>query len=285
MVKVIVRERPVVGIALVDTETVEKARSIHDTYPTASAAFGRVVTGALLLSSFLEEGQKVMVQVICEGPVKEIVAEADWAGRVRGYIKRPHIHLELKDGKLDVGRAVGKGTLYVVKDLGLKEPYIGSVPLQTGEIGYDLAYYLAASEQINAAVSLGVYVEKDNSVRASGGFLIHVLPEMDEGTVEYLERRVKALRPVTSMILEGLGPEEILKEVLDLPFDVAEEKKVSYHCPCSRERVLDAIASLGEKDIRELLEKGKTISVSCHFCNRRYRIRRDELISIVGGKG
>ncbi|MHC4278151.1 MAG: Hsp33 family molecular chaperone HslO, partial [Planctomycetota bacterium] len=165
-------EERLLVVGLVDTETVEKARAIHDTRPTASAALGRVISAAVLLSSTLKEDQRVIVQVIGDGPLRGVVAQADWLCRVRGYVKRPHIHLGLKDGKLDVGRGIGKGFLNVIKDLGLKEPYGGTVSLQTGEIATDLAYYLTVSEQIPAAVSLGVYVETDNSVKASGGFMI-----------------------------------------------------------------------------------------------------------------
>jgi molecular chaperone Hsp33 len=172
LLKGMVKNEPLLVVGLVNTETVEKARIIHDTYPTATAALGRVISGSLLLSSILKEGQKVIFQVIGDGPLRGIVAEADWLCRVRGYVKRPHIHLGLKDGKLDVGRGIGKGFLNVIKDLGLREYYRGTVPLQTGEIATDLAYYFNSSEQIPAAVSLGVYVDTDNSVKASGGFMI-----------------------------------------------------------------------------------------------------------------
>jgi len=279
--KGIAKDEPLLVVGLVDTEAVETAKSVHDTYPTASAALGRVMSGALLLSSLLKTGQKVILQAAGDGPLHGIVAEADSAGRVRGYVKRPHVHLGLKDGKLDVGRAVGKGYLNVIKDLGLKEYYRGIVPLQTGEIAMDLAYYLNASEQIPAAVSLGVYVDTDNSVKASGGYLVHPMPGASEDAIERLEKRLKKIRPVSSMILDGMGPREIMEEAAGLPIDVRERKEVSFHCPCSRNRVLDAIAALGKAEIGELVGKSESAKVECHFCRKEYAVSRAELFSLL----
>lgn len=281
LLKGMAKEEPLLVVGLVDTETVEKARSIHDTYPTASAAFGRVISGAILLSSILKEGQRVILQVVGDGPLRGIVAEADWLCRVRGYVKRPHIHLGLKDGKLDVGRAIGTGFLNVAKDLGLREYYHGNVPLQTGEIATDLAYYFRVSEQIPAAVSLGVYVDIDNSVKASGGFMVHALPGVSDETIEYLEERLKGLLPVSSMVLNGLGPKEIMEEAIGLPVEILERKDVFYYCPCNKDRVLDAIVALGEKDMEDLAHKGENVNVQCQFCKTEYAISQEELLSIL----
>jgi molecular chaperone Hsp33 len=200
---------------------------------------------------------------------------------VRGYVKRPHIHLGLKDGKLDVGRAVGKGFLNVIKDLGLREPYQGSVFLQTGEIATDLAYYFNTSEQIPAAVSLGVHVDVDNSVKASGGFMVQVLPGVKDETIEYLEKRLKGLRPVSSMILEGLGPKEIMEEAVGLPVDVLESKEVLYYCPCNKDRVLDTIVTLGKEDMQDIACRGETVEVECQFCKTEYTISQEEILSLL----
>lgn len=281
LLKGMVKGEPLLVVGLVDTGTVEKARLIHDTYPTASAVLGRTISGAILLSSLLKEGQRVILQVVGDGPLKGIVAEADWLCRVRCYVKRPHIHLGLKDGKLDVGRAVGKGFLNVIKDLGLREPYQGSVSLQTGEIATDLAYYFNTSEQIPAAVSLGVHVDVDNSVKASGGFMVHVLPGVKDETIEYLEKRLKGLRPVSSMILEGLGPKEIMEEAVGLPVDVLESKEVLYYCPCNKDRVLDAIVTLGKEDMQDLARRGETVDVECQFCKTEYTISQEEILSLL----
>jgi molecular chaperone Hsp33 len=281
LVKAMALDEPLLVVALVDTETVEKARSLHDTFPTATAALGRTMSAALLLSSLLKQGQKVIVQVAGDGPLKGVVAEADAECRVRCYIKQPHVHMGLKDGKLDVGRAVGKGFFNVIKDLGLRDYYQGSVPLQTGEIATDLAYYLNNSEQIPAAVSLGVYVETDNAARASGGFMIQALPGAGDEIIDYLEERLKKVRQVSAMIREGLGPQQIIDEALGLPFKLLEEKEVRYYCHCTRDRVLDALASIGKKDVEELIHKGETVQVQCEFCRAEYSVTRDELEALV----
>lgn len=281
LLKGIARGEPLLVVGLVDTAAVEKAKSVHDTYPTASAALGRVMSGALLLSALLKDGQKVMLQVSGDGPLHGILAEADRAGRVRGYVKRPHVHMGLKDGKLDVGRAIGTGYINVIKDLGLREYYRGIVPLQTGEIAADLAYYLNASEQFPAAVSLGVFVDTDNSVKASGGFMVHPLPGASEDAIADLENRLKRIRPVSTMILDGMGPGEIMEEAAGLPIDIRERKEVSFHCPCSRDRVLDAIASLGKTEIDELIKKKEPAKAECHFCRTEYIISQEELVSLL----
>jgi molecular chaperone Hsp33 len=268
-------------VGLVDTATVEKARSVHDTYPTVSAALGRVISGALLLSSVMKEGQKVVLQVAGDGPLREVVAESDSLCRVRAYVKRPHVHLPLRDGKLDVGKAIGKGFLNVIKDLGLKEPYRGTVELQSGEIAEDLAYYLNVSEQIPAAVSLGVYVDTDNSVKASGGFMIQTFPDASEDTITRLENRLKNLRPVSAMILDGMGPKEMMEEAIGAPVRIIDKKNVVYSCPCGKDRALDAIAALGRKDIEELIDKKEEVEVICRFCRKDYIIPPDELMLLL----
>ncbi|NOY64000.1 MAG: Hsp33 family molecular chaperone HslO [Nitrospirae bacterium] len=281
LVKGILKDDPILIVSIDDTETVEYARKIHDTYPTATAALGRVITAALLLSFNLKEKQKVMIQIRGEGPLREVVAEADWLSRIRGYVKRPHIHLGLKEGKLDVGRAIGKGMLYVTKDLGLKEPYHSGVPLQTGEIGDDLAYYLLKSEQIPSAVSVGVFVDTDNSVKASGGFMVQVLPGVRDETIDYIEKRMEDIPPVTSMILDGYTPEKILREVAGREVEILERRRPEYYCPCTKDRVLDSIAALGRSDIEELVDKGDDLDVQCWFCKKNYRVSQEELKSLL----
>ncbi len=285
LVKALAKEEPVLVMGLIDTATVERARLIHDTYPTATAALGRTMSGAILMSAMLKEGQKLALQIVCDGPIKEVFAEADPLSRVRAYIRKPHVHRDLVDGKLDVGGAIGKGYLHVTKDLGLKGPYHGKVPLQTGEIAEDLAYYLTFSEQIPAAVSLGVYIDADNSVKASGGFMVHLLPYAGDNIVRHLEERLKRLRPVSSMVLDGAGPDGIIEEVLDIPFDIVEEREVSYHCPCTKERVVDALVSLGEQEIRELASKAEPLSIQCRFCRTEYSVSLEELVSLLKEMG
>lgn len=281
IIKAMLKEDPVMVVGLIDTETVEKARKIHDTLPTATAALGRVISGALLLASTLKENQKITLQIKGDGPIREIIAEADARYRVRAYIKRPHIHMGLKDGKLDVGRAIGKGFINVIRDLGLREIYQSSVPLQTGEIATDLAYYLNVSEQIPSAVSLGVYVDTDNSVKASGGFMIQRLPGARDEVISFIERKLSNIKTASSMILEGLSPLEIIEEAVGLPVEVLDEKEVTYYCPCSKDRVLDAIVTLGKEEIEEMLKKGENLEVTCRFCGREYNVSLKELEEIL----
>ncbi len=251
VVKGLIKDEHVFVVATVCTETVEYARKIHDTWPTATAAMGRVIAGSLLLASTLKDRQRVMIQIKGEGPLKEVVAEADFLYRVRAYVKRPHIYMGLKNEKIDVGRAIGKGFLNVIRDLGLKEYYQSSVELQTGEIAKDLAYYLNVSEQIPSAVSLGVYVDTDNSVKAAGGFMIQTMPDTKPEIIDFLERKLSTVQPASSMILQGMDCLKILEEVVGLPIEVLHRGSVSYFCPCSKERVINAIITLGKEEIQK----------------------------------
>ncbi len=277
IVKGMAKGEPLLVVGVQSTGMAERAKTIHGTLPTASAALGRALSGAALLSAFLKEGQRVMIQIAGDGPLRGIIAESDWRGRVRGYVRRPCVHLGVRDGKLDVGRAVGRGTLTVLKDLGLREYYRGTVPLSTGEIASDIAYYLSASEQIPAAVSLGVYVEPDNSVSASGGFLVHPLPGCAPGLIEELEDRLQNVRPVTEMIREGMSPRKMLEEAVGRQVDVREEKEVTYFCSCTRERMQDALVTLGPGDLCSMARRGKDAMVRCEFCHTTYVVTRAEL--------
>lgn len=277
LVKGMAKGAPLLVVGIQNAGTVERARTIHGTLPTASAALGRALSGAALLSAFLKEGQRVMIQIAGDGPLRGVVAESDWLGRVRGYVRRPRLHLGTKDGKLDVGRAIGRGTLTVLKDLGVREYYRGTVPLSTGEIASDIAYYLSASEQIPAAVSLGVYVEPDNSVTASGGFLVHPLPGCKPDMIDDLENRLRTIRPVTAMIREGLSPRMMMEEAVGGRVDVREDKKIAYFCPCTRERVRDALVSLGPTEMDGMARDGKDATVRCAFCHAAYIVSHEEL--------
>ncbi len=281
LVKALAKNEPVAVTILINTATVEKARSLHDTYPTATAALGRTMTGVMLMASLLKEGQKISLQIVGDGPLKEVFAEADWLSRVRGYVRKPHVFMGLIGESLDVGRAIGAGYLHVIKDLGLRESYHSSVPLQTGEIASDIAYYLNTSEQFPAAVSLGVYVDTDNSVKASGGFLVHVLPGADDWLVTYLEDRIGTSPPVSSMILDGKEPAEIIREILGMPFDIIEQRTISYYCPCSKDRVLRALITLGEQELRQMITEDETLAIQCHFCKTDYSVTPAELEDLI----
>lgn len=281
IVKGLIKDEHVLAVAVNCTELVEKSRQIHDTWPTATAAMGRVIAGTLLLASTLKDKQKVMLQIKGDGPLQEIVAESDWLFRVRAYVKRPHIYMGLKGEKIDVGRAVGKGFLNVIRDLGLREYYQSSVALQTGEIATDLAYYLKTSEQIPSAVSLGVFVETDNSVKAAGGFMIQTMPQTKPEIIDFLERKLSQCSSSSTMILQGLDPLQMLEEAVGLPIELLQRSSITHYCPCTKDRVIRAVIALGKEEITQMIEEGKTVDVECYFCKRKYELTVEELKTIL----
>ncbi|WP_456434562.1 Hsp33 family molecular chaperone HslO [Thermosulfuriphilus sp.] len=263
------------------TRLVEEARRRHQASPTAIAALGRVMTAAVLLSADLKkEDHRVMIQIQGGGPLGEILAEADGRGRVRGYIQRPAVHLPpTKAKKLDVGGAVGsQGFFSVTKDLGLKEPYQGSVPLVSGEIAEDLSYYLSVSEQIPSAAAIGVLVETTGEVRAAGGILFQTMPEASEEAVAHLEKALKTMPPLTSLLSQGFSPEEIAGNLLDPGvLTILETRPLVFGCRCSRQRVEKALIALGAEEIKHLMEEQKTTEISCDFCRTSYFFDRRDL--------
>lgn len=272
----------ILAIVARTTELVEEARKMHATSPTATAALGRALTGAILMAATLKDGQSLTLHVRGEGPLGGIVAVAV-PGKVKGYVGEPETDLPLRsDGKLDVGRAVGKGTLDVVKDLGLKEPYRGSVPLVSGEIGEDLAYYFTVSEQKPSAVGLGVLVEPDGKVRGAGGYLLQLLPGAEEEIAAALEKNIAALGPVSAPFAQGETPEAILNLLLkDFDYKIHERQPVSYACDCSRERLQDILLALGKEELQKLLEEQGGAEARCAFCNRVYRFTKEEVSGLI----
>ena len=285
LVSGIIKEASIRCVAVVDTGLVEEARTRHQTYPVATAALGKALSGAILLSSLLKYNsqQRVTLQIMGDGPLKEVVVEADAQGNVRGYVQRPRIHLPSKDGKLDVGLAVGqKGFLYVYKDLGLKEPYCGAVPLISGELGKDLAYYLTVSEQIPSAMALGIYVESDNSVKASGGIFIQALPGAREEALAHIENRLLELPYCSQLIMEGYGPERLLDlAVGEYGITFMTKKEVRFRCRCSRKKVEGTLYALGEEEIREMVEKRLKTPISCNFCSKVYTFSAKDLEKVL----
>jgi molecular chaperone Hsp33 len=259
-------------MAAVTTTAVELARRRHRTSPTATAALGRVLTGASLLGVALKRGQTVMVRIQGDGPLGGVLAMSDAVGTVRGYVANPDVHLPLTArGKLDVGGAVGRGTLQVTLDLGLRVPYHGSVPLISGEIAEDLASYLVVSHQIPSVVALGVLVAPSERVMAAGGLIVQVMPGADERVVAYLEERAQVLPAVTSMISTGNTPEEMVDAVLGtIVSRVVERGPVRFRCRCSRRKVQQVLISLGDAELREILAEQGQVEVTCNFCNARY---------------
>lgn len=267
------------------TGLVEEARKIHDCYPVAIAALGRLLTAGSMMGVMLKsEKDRLTVQIKGGGPAGGIVVASDYTGNVRGYIHNPHVELMQKEnGKLDVGRAVGvDGTLTVIKDLGLREPYMGQVPLTTGEVGDDLTSYFAASEQTPTAVGLGVFVEVDGRVSAAGGFILQVMPEAEDSAVSKIEQNLAHLASVTDMIQQNEDMESIIKEILgDIEYKIYENREINYICNCSRERIERAIISMGEQEINDMIVEQSKAEVVCHFCNKSYDFTKDDLTQML----
>jgi molecular chaperone Hsp33 len=279
-------------MAAVTTNLVGEAARRHETSPTVAAALGRTLTGTLLLGSGLKELDRLTVQIVSEGPVGGITVEANARGEVRGYVRNPQADAPLNaQGKLDVAAVVGAGTFYVTYESGYeiglyKEPYRGSVPIVSGEIGEDFAYYLAKSEQIPSAVLLGVLVrateEGAHYVESAGGLIVQVMPGADEKTVAAIEETVKRAPHVTTLVRAGAQPVDLLRAALgDIPFEVLEEREVSFACSCSYERAVSMISSIDRTELELILREDKGAAMTCHFCNETYRLDEPALESIL----
>lgn len=280
LVRTLAEDGQVAAIACVTTGVVEEARRRHDLYPTTTAALGRLLTAAALLASTLKGQERVMLQVVGDGPVRHLVAEGDATGAVRGYAGNPHAHLPPNAaGKLDVSGIVGRGQLVVVRDLGMKEPYRGTVPLVSGEIAQDVAYYLAKSEQTPSAVALGVLVNPDGSVQAAGGWLIMPLPGAGEKLVESLEQRVQQAPPVTETLARRPGsPRALLASIFGRRrFTVLEERPLRFRCRCSRSRFEAGLVALGAEELVRLAHEQPFTELVCRFCGKVYRTPAERL--------
>ncbi|WP_195421569.1 Hsp33 family molecular chaperone HslO [Faecalicatena contorta] len=265
------------------TELVEQARQRHNTSPVASAALGRLLTGGVMMGSMMKNPTDILtLQVKCGGPIGGLTVTADSQGNVKGYVNNPDVLLPPKNGKLDVGGALGAGFLNVIKDMGLKEPYSGQTVLQTGEIAEDLTYYFATSEQVPSSVGLGVLMEKDNTVKCAGGFIVQVMPFIKDEVLERLEKNIQNIQSVTAMLDNGHTPEDMLAQVLEgLELEIVDTLPAHFSCNCSKERIEKAIISIGKKDIQSMIDDGKDIEVKCHFCNTAYNYTVDELKELL----
>ena len=270
------------AFAAVTTNLVEEARKRHDTSPVATAALGRLLTAGAMMGSMMKNETDILtLQIKGSGPLGGITVTADAKARVKGYVDNPDVMLPPKNGKLDVGGAVGIGLLNVIKDMGLKEPYSGQTVLQTGEIAEDLTYYFATSEQVPSSVGLGVLMNKENTVRCAGGFIVQVMPFVTEEVLGRLEENIQKISSVTTMLDNGHTPEEMLEKVLDgLNVEITDTLPAAFYCNCSRERIEKAIISIGKKEIREMIDEGKEVEVKCHFCNTAYKFQPSELEEI-----
>ena len=265
-------------------ELTETAKNAHDTSPVATAALGRLMSAAVMMGADLKgENDLLTLRMEGDGPMGGLLATADSHGNVKGYAFHPEVLLPPNaKGKLDVGGALGAGMLSVVKDIGLKEPYVGQTNLVSGEIAEDLTYYYATSEQIPCSIALGVLMNKDNTVRQAGGFMIQLLPGASDELIDRLEERLGSLPSITALLDAGKTPEEILSGLLgDFDMEILEKKPVQFHCDCSRERVERAIVSIGKKEIREMIEEGKPIEAGCQFCNKKYSFSVEELEELL----
>ncbi|MCA1032817.1 Hsp33 family molecular chaperone HslO [Bacillus timonensis] len=284
LIKALAFDGQVRAFALKTTETVGEAQKRHGTWPTASAALGRAMTAGLMLGASLKGENKLTIKIEGGGPLGAILVDTNAKGEVRGYVTNPQTHFDLNEqGKLDVRRAVGtEGTLTVIKDLGMKEHFSGQVPIVSGELGEDFTYYLVTSEQTPSSVGVGVLVNPDNSILAAGGFMIQLMPGTDDETITKIEETLKVIPPISSLIQKGLSPEEILNQILgEGNVKILDKMPVSFHCPCSRERIASAIISLGKHEIKDMIEEDGKAEAQCHFCNEFYQFNKEELEELL----
>ena len=272
------------AFAVTSKDIVEKAREIHNTSPVATAAIGRLLTAASMMGSMMKGEKDVLtLQIECGGPIGGITVTADSNADVKGYVNNPNVILPPNaQGKLDVSGALGPGFLNVIKDIGLREPYNGQTHLVSGEIAEDLTYYFATSEQIPSSVGLGVLMDKDNHVRQAGGFIIQVMPDTDDEVIDKLEARLGEVHSVTEMLDKGMTPEDILNYVLEgMDVEILETVPTQYKCDCSFERVSKVIASLGKKELQEMIDDGKPVEVNCQFCGSHYKFDTEQLKEFI----
>lgn len=272
------------AFAATTKDLVEHARSIHQTTPVVTAALGRLLTAGCMMGSMMKNERDILtLHIKCDGPVRGLLVTADAYANVKGYPYNPDVDIPPKAaGKLDVGAAVGSGILRVIKDLGLKEPYVGQTELVSGEIADDFTYYFATSEQVPSAVALGVLVNTDYTVRHAGGFIIQIMPSCDDEVVKRLEERIGKMTGITSLLDAGLTPEQVLEEILgEFDVEVLDTILTRYYCNCSKERVERAIISIGRQEIEEMIAENKPVEVNCHFCNTDFFLRTDDLLRLL----
>lgn len=284
LVRCISNDGTVTVIAADTTDMVEQAQQIHTTSAVTSAALGRLLTAACFMGTVLKnDTDNVTLRINGGGPAGSVIAVADSKGNTRGYVSNPIVEIPLSEkGKLDVGTAVGTdGTLMVMKDLGLKEPYIGQVPIVSGEIAQDITSYYAVSEQTPTVCALGVLVNTDLSIKAAGGFIIRLLPTAADDAIDAVERCIKGIEPVTAMLSKGMTPEEICRKVLpEFELEVLDTAEPAYVCNCSAQRVIKALISIGAEELESIAQDERT-EVCCHFCSKRYIFTPDEIKSIL----
>ena len=272
------------AFAATTRNTVEAARQAHNTSPVATAALGRLMTGALMMGYDMKNDPDLLtLRINCDGPIGGLLVTADHNGHVKGYVHNPDVILPPNSkGKLDVGGALHLGILSVIRDTGLKEPYIGETILVSGEIAEDLTYYFANSEQVPSSVALGVLMNKDNTVRQAGGFIIQLMPGASDEIIDMLESRLKGIDSMTAMLDRGMSPEDILRHILgELDLEINEKHDCSFYCGCTRERLEQALISTGRKELEEMIAEDKPIEMQCHFCGKKYEFSVEELTKLL----
>ncbi|XXM71884.1 Hsp33 family molecular chaperone HslO [Lysinibacillus sphaericus] len=285
LVKALAYNGQVRAYAVKSTDTVGEAQRRHDTWPTASAALGRSISAGVMMGAMLKGENKLTIKVEGGGPIGAILVDSNAKGEVRGYVSNPHVHFDLNEhGKLDVRRAVGtSGTLSVVKDIGMRDHFSGQVPIVSGELGEDFTYYFVTSEQVPSSVGVGVLVNPDNTILASGGFILQLMPGTEDETITKIEERLSKIPPISKLIEKGLSPEEVLEEVLgEGEVKVLETMPVSFQCKCSKDRFANAIISLGENEIQDMIDEEGQAEAKCHFCNETYVFSGEELEELKG---
>lgn len=284
LVKALAFDGEVRAYSVHTTNTVSEAQRRHDTWRTASAALGRSLTAGAMMGGMLKGDQKLTIKIEGNGPIGPILVDAHANGDVRGYVTNPHVDFEATEqGKLRVYEAVGtEGYLTVIKDIGMREPFNGQVPLVSGELGEDFTYYFAVSEQTPSSVGVGVLVNGDDSILAAGGFILQILPGAQEETISYIEECLQKMKPVSTLIEEGLTPEELLYEVLGKEnVKILETTDVQFNCTCSRERIEGVLISLGKTELTQIREEEEKTEVHCHFCNETYNFSKEDITNLI----
>lgn len=272
------------AFAATTRDMAETSRRIHNTSPVVTAALGRLLTGAAMMGSMMKGEKDILtIQMKGDGPVNGLTVTADSSANVKGYPGNPNVIIPPNYlGKLDVGAAIGYGTLTVIKDLGMKEPYVSQVALTTSEVAEDLTYYFASSEQVPSAVALGVLMDRDNTVRQAGGFIIQLMPFADEKVVSVLEEKISKITSVTNMLEEGMTPEDILNDVLgDFDVEFTDTIPTGFNCNCSKERVEKVLVSIGRKELNNIINDGEDIELNCHFCNKKYNFTIEDIKKLI----
>ncbi|PGU11699.1 Hsp33 family molecular chaperone HslO [Bacillus cereus] len=284
LVKALAFDGEVRAYSVRTTNTVSEAQRRHDTWRTASAALGRSLTAGTMMGAMLKGDQKLTIKVEGNGPIGPILVDAHANGDVRGYVTNPHVDFEgTEQGKLRVYQAVGtEGFVTVIKDIGMREPFIGQSPIVSGELGEDFTYYFAVSEQTPSSVGVGVLVNGDDSVLAAGGFILQIMPGAQEETISFIEDRLQKIPPVSTLIEQGLSPEELLYAVLgEDKVKVLETMDVQFNCTCSRERIESVLISLGKTELEQIREEEEETEVHCHFCNERYQFSKGDITNLI----